>query len=87
MITTTLILFKEPWKLRLKQRLPLNMLLHHHMPKRISTRQVVLYIGDLNTGVTTKKKNIIDCAKLIANIFYTSSFEPILVSEALKDEL
>ncbi|KAA0041655.1 putative mitochondrial protein [Cucumis melo var. makuwa] len=37
--------------------------------------------------MTTKKKDKIDYAKMIANICYTSSIEPTLVNEALKDEL
>ncbi|KAA0035173.1 putative mitochondrial protein [Cucumis melo var. makuwa] len=43
-------------------------------------------IGDLNTAITTSKKDRMDYAKLIANICYTSPTEPTSVNEALKDE-
>ena len=43
-------------------------------------------IGDPNTGITTRKKDKIDCAKLISNICYTSSIEFTFVNEALKNE-
>lgn len=43
-------------------------------------------IDDVQSGVTTRKKDRIDCVKLIANICYTSSIELGSVREALKDE-
>lgn len=43
-------------------------------------------IGDLNIGITTRKKHKIYYAKLITNICYTYSIEPISINEALKDE-
>ncbi|TYK22672.1 gag-pol polyprotein [Cucumis melo var. makuwa] len=43
-------------------------------------------IGDPSIGITTKKKDKIDYAKMIANICYTSFIEPTLVNETLKDE-
>ena len=42
-------------------------------------------IGDPSVGITTKKKDKIDYAKMITNICYTSSIEPTPVNEVLKD--
>ena len=44
-------------------------------------------IGDVQSGVTTKKKDRIDYAKLIVNLCYASSIEPGSVLEALRNEL
>lgn len=43
-------------------------------------------ISDLHNGITTRKKDCIEYAKLIANIYYTSPLEFVSVTEALKDE-
>ncbi|KAL4035072.1 hypothetical protein IC575_003746 [Cucumis melo] len=44
------------------------------------------FIGDPSAGITTRKKDKIDYAKLIANICYTSSIEPTSINEAFKDD-
>ncbi|KAA0035847.1 putative mitochondrial protein [Cucumis melo var. makuwa] len=44
-------------------------------------------INDPCASITTRKKDKIDYAKLIANICYTSSIEPTSVNEALREEL
>lgn len=43
-------------------------------------------IGDLNSKVTTRKKDKLGYAKMIANVCFTSNIEPRNVTEALKDE-
>ncbi|KAA0051491.1 putative mitochondrial protein [Cucumis melo var. makuwa] len=43
-------------------------------------------IGDPSSGITTKKKDKIDYAKMIVDICYTSSIEPTSANEAFKDE-
>lgn len=43
-------------------------------------------MSHLNIGVTTRKKDRIDNAKLIANLCYTFHIEPTIVNEALKNE-
>ena len=44
-----------------------------HIQKNHTTSNI---IGDLNIGVTVRKKDIIGYAKLIANIWYASPIEP-----------
>ena len=43
-------------------------------------------IGDHWARITTRKKDNIDYAKMIANIYYISAIKPTKVNEALKDE-
>lgn len=43
-------------------------------------------IGDINVGITTRKKNKLDYAKMIANVCFTSTVEPTNVTKALNDE-
>ncbi|KAA0032633.1 putative mitochondrial protein [Cucumis melo var. makuwa] len=43
-------------------------------------------IGDVQSGVTTRKKEMRDYAKMVANVCYTSTVEPTIVTGALTDE-
>lgn len=43
-------------------------------------------IGDISNGITTRKKNGPDYAKMITNVYFTSTVEHTNVIEALKDE-
>ncbi|KAA0043140.1 F5J5.1 [Cucumis melo var. makuwa] len=43
-------------------------------------------IGDVHSGITTRKKERIDYAKMVANVCYTSTLEPRNVTVALTDE-
>ena len=43
-------------------------------------------IGDINSGITMRKKNRLEYAKFIANVCFTSTIEPTSVTEALKGE-
>ncbi|TYK29845.1 flocculation protein FLO11-like [Cucumis melo var. makuwa] len=43
-------------------------------------------IGNVYSGITTRKKERIDYAKMVANVCYTSTLEPTTVTVALTDE-
>ena len=43
-------------------------------------------IGDINSGITMRKKNRLEYAKFMANACFTSIIEPTSVTEALKGE-
>ncbi|KAA0041516.1 gag-pol polyprotein [Cucumis melo var. makuwa] len=43
-------------------------------------------IGDIHSGIITRKKERKDYAKMVANVCYTSSLEPTTISAALSDE-
>lgn len=43
-------------------------------------------IGEINSGITTRKKERRDYAKMITNVCYTFQFEPTSVGKPLKDE-
>ena len=43
-------------------------------------------IGDISSGMTTRRKERHNYAKMIANVCYTSQVEPTFVDEALNDE-
>ncbi|KAA0045248.1 gag-pol polyprotein [Cucumis melo var. makuwa] len=43
-------------------------------------------IGDPSTGITTRRKEKVDYAKMIADLCYVSAIEPTSVENALKDE-
>ena len=43
-------------------------------------------IGDVHSGIITRKKKRKDYAKMVANVCYTSSLESITVSVAVTDE-
>ncbi|KAL4032373.1 hypothetical protein IC575_005445 [Cucumis melo] len=43
-------------------------------------------IGDIHSGIITRKKERKDYAKMVANVCYTSSLEPTTVSAALSDK-
>lgn len=43
-------------------------------------------IKDISSGITTRKKNRLDYATMITNVFFTSTVEPTSVVDALKDE-
>lgn len=43
-------------------------------------------IGEISSGITTRKKEHCDYAKIIANIGFTSQIKPASVTEALKDD-
>ncbi|KAA0035460.1 gag-pol polyprotein [Cucumis melo var. makuwa] len=43
-------------------------------------------IGDIHSGITTGRKERRDYAKMVANVYYTSTMEPTTVAAALTDE-
>ena len=43
-------------------------------------------IGDVHSGITTRKKERRNYAKMVANVCYTSTLEPTTVTVALTDE-
>ncbi|KAA0051235.1 exosome complex component RRP45A-like isoform X1 [Cucumis melo var. makuwa] len=54
-----------------------------HMAKDHSFSSI---IGDISSGMTTRRKERHNYAKMIANVCYTSQVEPTFVDEALNDE-
>ena len=43
-------------------------------------------IGDINSGISTRKKNRPEYAKLMANVCFAYTIEPTNVTEVVKDE-
>ncbi|KAA0059761.1 putative mitochondrial protein [Cucumis melo var. makuwa] len=58
--------------------MPLTHIAKHHPSSFI--------IGDVYSGIITRKKERRDYAKMVANVCYTSSLEPTTVTVALTDE-